>query len=123
MGANAACSVHTYIFLVCMKVRCPRAGQQGAGGLALKACENWSCLGESVVCSHALYGAGIGTAICCAACAWMRTVPAGVSIIVYRREFGGGHNAGLVCLRQRIKVIGVVVADLQQLGQRRSRLL
>ena len=25
----------------------------------LKACENWSCLGESVVCSHALYGAGI----------------------------------------------------------------
>ena len=60
----------------------------------------------------------LGTAICCAACAWMRTVPAGVSIIVYRgrREFGSGHNAGLVCLRQRIKVIGVVVADLQQLG-------
>ena len=46
----------------------------------------------------------------------MRTVPVGVSIIVYRREFGSGHNTGLVCLRQRIKVIGVVVADLQQLG-------
>ena len=100
-----------------------RAGQQGAGGLALKACENWSCLGESIVCSLALYGAGISvawpvqrphctcsrvnfrlqhrknttswliitkysrdglvlrTAICCVACAWIRTVPAGVSII------------------------------------------
>ena len=58
----------------------------------------------------------LGTAICCAACAWMRKVPAGVSIIVYRREFGSGHNAGLVCLCQRIKVIGIVVADLQQLG-------
>ena len=58
----------------------------------------------------------LGTAISCAACAWMRTVPAGVSIIVYRREFGSGHNAGLVYLRQRIKVIGVLVADLQQLG-------
>ena len=62
----------------------------------------------------------LGTAICCAACAWTRTVPAGVSIIVYRREFGSGQNAGLLCLRQRIKVIGVVVADLQPLGYRRS---
>ena len=58
----------------------------------------------------------LGMAICCPACAWMRTVPAGVSIIVYRRESGSGHNVGLVCLRQRIKFIGVVVADLQQLG-------
>ena len=71
MGADAACSVHTYIVLVCMKARCPRAGQQGAGGLALKACENWSCLGESVVLHVVIHAsASVTTSAQAMAYAW-----------------------------------------------------
>ena len=43
-------------------------------------------------------------------------MPAGVSIVVYQRDFRSEHNAVLVCSRKTFTVIGVVVADLQQLG-------